>query len=392
MMAFVGNEISNFPLRSSYFNLLIKTNSIVKKIRTNRKIVTNPNAVSSMEDGSTIGTRIPVVSAVRSQQAWGEIMDREHEMEQRTISDSNNNLTSNSIRRSLINVMRNAVGGYGTVTGETQGRFHPMMMTAASITGESSSGSNEEIFNSFVMQLANNNTSGFQTLVDGTTGRLGFPPALPSTRNNINNLSSTRNNTNHNNSSIRRSTQEIDRIGNSPLRHKIVYQLRCKFCLRHACNRAMRAILLADTKVELYSTDIPPAKTINLSEEDRMTQGCNCRIRDTACTGCGNVLGYHVSQPCDRCLEAKNNGHFWMFYSETIHSYERPDPLSVDGKPLYWGSLSPMRETHLITSADGQSSSHAFISTGDIDGILFAGSEASASAMHCLIRYETYCR
>lgn len=69
---------------------------------------------------------------------------------------------------------------------------------------------------------------------------------------------------------------------NSPLRNKIVYNLHCAYCQTHICGRAMRAILLADTKVELYSTDIPPSR-LRLLDDDRMTQGCNCRIRDTAC-------------------------------------------------------------------------------------------------------------
>lgn len=69
---------------------------------------------------------------------------------------------------------------------------------------------------------------------------------------------------------------------NSPLRNKIVYELECCFCNSHICGRAMRAILLADTKVELYSTDVPPSR-LRLLDDDRMTQGCNCRIRDTAC-------------------------------------------------------------------------------------------------------------
>jgi len=99
----------------------------------------------------------------------------------------------------------------------------------------------------------------------------------------------------------------------SPLRNKIVYQLECCFCQTYICGRAMRAILLADTKIELYSTDVPPSR-LRLLDDDRMTQGCNCRIRDTACACCGNVMGYHVSQPCERCLEARNNGHFWMFF------------------------------------------------------------------------------
>lgn len=50
-------------------------------------------------------------------------------------------------------------------------------------------------------------------------------------------------------------------------------------------------------------------------------------------------MGYHVSQPCEKCLEARNNGHFWMFYSETVTPSERKDPTASNGKPLYWGSI-----------------------------------------------------
>jgi hypothetical protein len=139
----------------------------------------------------------------------------------------------------------------------------------------------------------------------------------------------------------------------------------------------MRAILLADTKIELYSTDIPPSCALRLLDEDRMTQGCHCRIRDTACVGCGNVLGYHVSQPCERCLDAKNNGHFWMFYSESISPNERPEP-SGSGRPLYWGALQPMRE--LDPAADPAGA--WIIGSGD-PGALGAQSIA---------RYEAFCR
>lgn len=71
---------------------------------------------------------------------------------------------------------------------------------------------------------------------------------------------------------------------NNSLRNKIVYKLSCTYCKTPVCNRAMRAILLADTKIELYSTDIPPKAVVTM-DEDRMTSGCNCRIRDTVCTG-----------------------------------------------------------------------------------------------------------
>lgn len=68
------------------------------------------------------------------------------------------------------------------------------------------------------------------------------------------------------------------------LRNKIVYKLNCAYCCTSVCERAMRAILLADTKVELYSTDIPPKAVVTMNE-DRMTAGCNCKIRDTVCSG-----------------------------------------------------------------------------------------------------------
>lgn len=144
------------------------------------------------------------------------------------------------------------------------------------------------------------------------------------------------------------SGQQSSRAGN-PLRNKVVYALNCRYCQSHVCNRSMRAILLADTKVELYSTDIPPSRTVGLVDGDRQTQGCRCRIRDTACKHCGCVLGYHVSQPCERCLDARNNGHFWMFYAEGVECAERKRNATMitacgDEKDnlLYWNQLTPM--------------------------------------------------
>lgn len=189
-------------------------------------------------------------------------------------------------RRSLMNVMRSTVS-------EGRRRSRP---------GEV----NEELFSSFVMQLAGNGASGFEAIA---------------------------NNINANTTTTRRQP--------SPLRNKVVYQLRCLYCMQRVCHRAMKAILLADTKIELYSTDIPPTP-LHLLQDDRTTAGCHCRIRDSVCSCCGNILGYHVSQPCGGCLEAKNNGHFWMFYAETVRAWERTD--STTGKPLSWGVLSPMRE------------------------------------------------
>ena len=65
-------------------------------------------------------------------------------------------------------------------------------------------------------------------------------------RNNNATPSSTNNNNNNNN---------VNNTRVSPL--KPVYRLLCRHCKTIVCARGMRAILLADTKIELYSTDIP---------------------------------------------------------------------------------------------------------------------------------------
>ncbi|KAH6587708.1 hypothetical protein BASA50_011312 [Batrachochytrium salamandrivorans] len=95
-------------------------------------------------------------------------------------------------------------------------------------------------------------------------------------------------------------------------RLKTVCSLECRYCDQEICRRGMKAILLADTKVELYSTDLVLPS--------------------------GNVVGYHITQPCDACLGACNNGHFWMFHSSAVEANERMD---VDGhRTLLWEQLS----------------------------------------------------
>ncbi|KNC96230.1 uncharacterized protein SPPG_08383 [Spizellomyces punctatus DAOM BR117] len=119
-------------------------------------------------------------------------------------------------------------------------------------------------------------------------------------------------------------------------RSKAVCKLFCRHCTSIMCRRGMKAILLGNTKVELYSTDTPPTG-VQLVYSDYLTQNCSCRIRDAACLGCGNVVGYHVTQPCEKCLEACNNGHFWMFLSEGVQPVERFD--ASGSKLLRWASL-----------------------------------------------------
>ena len=122
-------------------------------------------------------------------------------------------------------------------------------------------------------------------------------------------------------------------------RTKAVCKMTCKFCSVVVSYRGLKAILLANSKVELYSTDQPPLN-VGLIDNDYVTKSCKCSIRDHACFGCGNVIGYHVTQPCLPCLEAKNNGHFWMFYANTTEATEIIDP--VPETPVTWSDIKPI--------------------------------------------------
>ena len=43
-----------------------------------------------------------------------------------------------------------------------------------------------------------------------------------------------------------------------------LYELRCRLCDQMLCVRGMKAILLADRSVELYSTDLPPPGLVSV--------------------------------------------------------------------------------------------------------------------------------
>ncbi|KAI3639004.1 hypothetical protein MIR68_003502 [Amoeboaphelidium protococcarum] len=130
-------------------------------------------------------------------------------------------------------------------------------------------------------------------------------------------------------------------------RYKVVCKLQCKSCNSVLCQRGMKAILLADQKVELYSTDMPPVTNVGTVYQDYCTEKCFCRVQDIACLLCGNIVGYHVAQPCDSCLDASNNGHFWMFHTGGVEAQER---LDKKGRPLLWAFLPP---SHMDPAVNG---------------------------------------
>ncbi|XP_039319429.1 protein FAM72A isoform X4 [Saimiri boliviensis] len=101
--------------------------------------------------------------------------------------------------------------------------------------------------------------------------------------------------------------------------------LCCKFCKQVLSSRGMKAVLLADTEIDLFSTDIPPTNAVDFTGRCYFTKICKCKLKDIACLKCGNIVGYHVIVPCSSCLLSCNNGHFWMFHSRAVYDTNRLD-------------------------------------------------------------------
>ncbi|KAI7907954.1 uncharacterized protein BX663DRAFT_424925 [Cokeromyces recurvatus] len=135
------------------------------------------------------------------------------------------------------------------------------------------------------------------------------------------------------------------------IRH--IYKLLCQHCKSLVCVRGMKAILLANNRIDLYSTDVP-SSSICVLYRHYLKDTCQCRIQDTACLECGNILGYHIISPCLSCLNASHNGHLWMFRSEECDTIERYD---INQKLMYWPN-APKIEIDLELKTESYISHH----------------------------------
>ncbi|KAG1189635.1 hypothetical protein G6F36_003738 [Rhizopus arrhizus] len=138
---------------------------------------------------------------------------------------------------------------------------------------------------------------------------------------------------------VRRLIIEYQRVnggGSTEYDRKIVYRVECSGCYSVLSDRCMRAVLLSDRTVDLYSTDLFP-NSVGFVNGDYSASYCACRVRDIGCLVCGKVLGYHVNLPCKTCLTQENNGHYWMFRSSEVRAQaifiEVTETMDF---PLYW--------------------------------------------------------
>lgn len=117
-----------------------------------------------------------------------------------------------------------------------------------------------------------------------------------------------------------------------------VHSLECTQCGSTVCRRGMSAVLLANSDVQLFSTDCPEIREVATTANLFQAENCECWLVNMACVQCGNCLGYNVRWPCRDCLSSSNNGHLWMFYVNSITSYERLDHKGEE--VLSWGNLN----------------------------------------------------
>ena len=114
------------------------------------------------------------------------------------------------------------------------------------------------------------------------------------------------------------------------------YTLSCKCCANVLTRRGMRARLVADARVHIWSTDEQPKyqsqlgstayDSVKLVGEKYATTTCQCQLMysrsswhidddsDIACARCETVVGYHIagSKPCDTCSRSNHNAHYHL--------------------------------------------------------------------------------
>ncbi|KAM0754244.1 hypothetical protein T439DRAFT_378304 [Meredithblackwellia eburnea MCA 4105] len=134
-----------------------------------------------------------------------------------------------------------------------------------------------------------------------------------------------------------------------------VYVLRCASCDTFLSDRGMRAVLLLKPNIVLFSTDAAPTNAGPVwpdrdHDELPAERTCDCLTSSLGCHGCGNVVGYHIVQPCSRCTASVHrhqrsaNHHRYVFHHNEVSFKEReyfPGEQGITGARYIPSSRSP---------------------------------------------------
>mmetsp|Transcript_31213 Transcript_31213/g.76140 ORF Transcript_31213/g.76140 Transcript_31213/m.76140 type:complete len:193 (-) Transcript_31213:155-733(-) len=90
-----------------------------------------------------------------------------------------------------------------------------------------------------------------------------------------------------------------------------VWKLKCQHCSHVVNKRGMLVHLVADETTTLYSSG--EGGDIDAKGDEEKFATCDCKTQKTWCKNCSKEVGYRVTQPCNFCMSAQNNGHYWMY-------------------------------------------------------------------------------
>lgn len=140
---------------------------------------------------------------------------------------------------------------------------------------------------------------------------------------------------------VNASAEEVKRPHSSIRRP--VYRLSCRHCTGLLSDVTMQATLVALSRITMYSAPVVTDNVLQLADEPHMTKLCGCLILDTACAGCGSVVGYHVREICSTCARADHNGHRYVFFLSDVHDHLRQDAVWTGWHLVYITMLGPGR-------------------------------------------------
>ena len=120
-----------------------------------------------------------------------------------------------------------------------------------------------------------------------------------------------------------------------------VLHVRCVWCDNLLADKGMSGCMISAWNVEpvlCYSTKQPLETGVTElpgTTHDFPSRHCLCFTTETACTVCGNVIGYRVLNPCLVCKISSTNGHTWVFLSCNVYV----QGIRNGDRALTWGDL-----------------------------------------------------
>ncbi|KAM0672205.1 hypothetical protein CWI42_081280 [Ordospora colligata] len=111
------------------------------------------------------------------------------------------------------------------------------------------------------------------------------------------------------------------------------YVIRCFGCSSIVCRRAMRSMLLLNTKIKVYSAS-SSTECVQCIRDVYMAYMCKCIVIDISCKCCRMVLGYYIVRPCIECTAGICSGRRWIFDTSSVKPSARKPGYMIQAHEL----------------------------------------------------------